>query len=63
MIGGVINTYIKEHGSMPRRPSVVTESKLDVAREMMASGRTIKDVCDTVGISKSTPYRHLNSAT
>ncbi len=48
---------------MPGRPSVVTESKLDVAREMMANGRTIKDVCDTVGISKSTLYRHLNSAT
>ncbi len=58
-----MDSYIKEHGSMPGRPSVVTESKLDVARKMMASGRTIKDVCDTVGISKSTLYRHLNLAT
>ncbi len=57
-----MDSYIKEHGSMPGRPSVVTESKLDVAREMMANGRIIKDVCDTVGISKSTLYRHLNSA-
>ncbi len=58
-----MDSYIKEHGSMPGRPSVVTESKLDVARKMIASGRTIKDVCDTVGISKSTLYRHLNLAT
>lgn len=51
-----MDAYIKEHGHMPGRPSVVTETKLDVARKM------IKDVCATIGISRTTLYRHLNLA-
>jgi DNA invertase Pin-like site-specific DNA recombinase len=54
-----MDAYIKEHGSMPGRPSVVTDSKLEVARKMIADGKTINDVCSTVGISRSTLYRHL----
>lgn len=54
-----MDAYIKEHGSMPGRPTVVTQAKLDVARRMIAEGRTIKDVCSTVSISRTTLYRHL----
>lgn len=54
-----MDAYIKEHGSMPGRPTVVTEAKLDVARRMIAEGKTIKDVCSTVSISRTTLYRHL----
>lgn len=55
-----MDAYIKENGSMPGRPSVVTESKLDVARKMIDEGKTINDVCSTVGVSRSTLYRHLS---
>ncbi len=54
-----MDSYIKEHGSMPGRPSVVTDPKLEVARGLLASGHTVKEVCGVVGISRSTLYRHL----
>lgn len=56
-----MDAYIKQHGAMPGRPSVVTASKLEVAKQMIAERKTIKDVCATVGISRSTLYRHLNA--
>lgn len=55
-----MDSYIKENGSMPGRPSVVTESKLDVARKMIDEGKKINDACSTVGLSRSTLYRHLS---
>ena len=55
-----MDAYINEHGAMPGRPSVVTDDKLDVARTLIDEGRTIKDVCETIGVSRSTLYRHLS---
>lgn len=57
-----MDSYIDAHGSMPGRPTVVTDSKIDVARGLISEGRTIKEVCETVGISRSTLYRHLSPA-
>jgi DNA invertase Pin-like site-specific DNA recombinase len=46
----------------PRRPaSVLTRHKLQVAREMYASGQyTVAAIAKTLGVSRASIYRHLN---
>ena len=41
------------------RPSVMTGHKLQVAREMYASGSTIAAIANTLGVSRASVYRHL----
>lgn len=54
-----MDSYIEANGSMPGRPSVVTDAKVSAAADMLAKGKTVKEVCDVIGVSKSTLYRHL----
>jgi DNA invertase Pin-like site-specific DNA recombinase len=45
------------------RPSVLTGHKLEVAREMYASGQyTVAAIATTLGVSRASIYRHLNVA-
>jgi DNA invertase Pin-like site-specific DNA recombinase len=50
----------RARGRQGGRPSLMTEQKLRVAREMLASGEhTMKAIAATVGVSRATLYRHL----
>jgi AcrR family transcriptional regulator len=42
------------------RPSVLTGHKLEVAREMYASGQyTVAAIAEALGVSRASIYRHL----
>jgi DNA invertase Pin-like site-specific DNA recombinase len=46
------------------RPSVLSGHKLQVAREMYATGRyTVSAIATTLGVSRASIYRHLNGDT
>lgn len=45
------------------RPAVMTPERLRVARELTASGATIAEAARTIGVSRPTLSRHLNSGT
>lgn len=53
----------RARGRLGGRPPVMTEQKLAVAREMLESGdHTMATIARTVGVSRATLYRHLESA-
>jgi DNA invertase Pin-like site-specific DNA recombinase len=41
------------------RPSVMTPTRLQLAREMRKDGESIDNIADTLGVGRSTIYRHL----
>ncbi len=50
----------RARGRKGGRPSVMTEDKLRVAREMYASGEhTVASIAAVVGVSRASVYRHL----
>jgi DNA invertase Pin-like site-specific DNA recombinase len=53
----------RARGRRGGRPSVLTGSKLQVAREMHASGQyTVAAIAKTLGVSRASIYRHLDRA-
>jgi DNA invertase Pin-like site-specific DNA recombinase len=53
----------RAHGRRGGRPSVMTGHKLQVAREMHASGRyTVAAIAKALGVSRASIYRHLTRA-
>jgi DNA invertase Pin-like site-specific DNA recombinase len=52
----------RARGRRGGRPSVLTGHKLQVAREMYGSGQyTVAEIARTLGVSRASVYRHLNS--
>lgn len=49
-------------GRVGGRPPSMTPDKLDVARAMLAAGRSKADVARTIGVSRSTLYQHMAPA-
>ena len=50
----------RARGRYGGRPSVLTAHKLQVAREMYASGQyTVAAIARTLGVSRASIYRHL----
>jgi DNA invertase Pin-like site-specific DNA recombinase len=54
----------RARGRRGGRPSVLTGHKLQVAREMHASGQyTVAAIAEALGVSRASVYRHLTRAT
>lgn len=54
----------RARGRVGGRPTVMTPEKVDVARQMQASGQhTIAAIAATLGVSRKSIYRHLDPAT
>ncbi len=52
----------RKRGRLGGRPKVMDEKKLKVAMDMMDNvENSVEEVCKTIGVSKTTLYRHLNS--
>jgi DNA invertase Pin-like site-specific DNA recombinase len=53
----------RARGRQGGRPAVLTGHKLQVAREMHASGQyTVAAIATTLGVSRASIYRHLNAS-
>ncbi len=53
----------RARGRLGGRPKAISERQLQIARTMLKdSHTTVKEVCDTLQISKTTLYRHLNKS-
>ena len=53
----------RARGRRGGRPTVITEHKLRVAREMLADGQhTMQQIAETIGVGRATLYRHLQPA-
>ncbi len=51
----------RARGRFGGRPRLLTKEKVDMARTLMAGpNNTIKSICNTLNVSKSTLYRYLN---
>lgn len=56
-------TAARARGRRGGRPSVMTPAKLNMAREMYASGNhPVSAIADATGVSRATIYRHLSPA-
>jgi DNA invertase Pin-like site-specific DNA recombinase len=54
----------RARGRRGGRPSVLSGHRLQVAREMYASGQyTVSAIAKTLGVSRASIYRHLNGDT
>ena len=52
----------RARGRRGGHPSVLTAHKLEVAREMYASGQyTVAAIAETLGVSRASIYRHLTN--
>ncbi|MGI8494829.1 MAG: recombinase family protein [Pyrinomonadaceae bacterium] len=52
----------RSRGRMGGRPRAMTDKQLRIAQTMLKDPKTtIKDVCETLQVSKTTLYRYLNS--
>jgi len=49
----------KARGRTGRRPPAMTPEKLEAAKALLATGKTGQQAADAVGVSRATPYRHL----
>jgi DNA invertase Pin-like site-specific DNA recombinase len=49
----------KARGRTGRRPPAMTPEKLEAAKALLATGKTGRQAADAVGVSRATPYRHL----
>lgn len=48
----------RARGRVGGRPTVMTASKLRIARQMLDAGATITDIAATIGVGRATLYRH-----
>lgn len=46
-------------GRVGGRPSVMTDQRLKIARDLRSDGASIDDIAEALGVSRSTVYRHL----
>jgi DNA invertase Pin-like site-specific DNA recombinase len=51
----------RARGRVGGRKSVMTQSKIEVAKKMYSEGKYIKDIADVLGVSRPTIYRALES--
>lgn len=51
----------RARGRKGGRPSKITPEKLEAARMMIASGRTVEEAAKVIGVSRATLYRHLSA--
>jgi DNA invertase Pin-like site-specific DNA recombinase len=51
----------RARGRMGGRPKKMDAKKGEMARSLYAAKNSVKDICETLGISKATLYRHLPS--
>ena len=50
----------RSRGRLGGRPSVMDPKKLKMARSLYADGKTqVMDICEGLGISRATFYRHV----
>lgn len=49
----------RARGRVGGRPTVMTASKLRIARQMLDAGATVTDAAATIGVGRATLYRHL----
>jgi DNA invertase Pin-like site-specific DNA recombinase len=52
----------RKKGRVGGRPTVVTTKKMELARKRLAAGETGKEVAASIGVSRSTLYRHLDES-
>jgi DNA invertase Pin-like site-specific DNA recombinase len=49
----------RARGRVGGRKSVMTQSKIEMAKKMYSEGNYIKDIADVLGVSRPTIYRVL----
>ena len=49
----------RARGSQPGRPKRLTADRLEVAQQLIDSGKPVTEVARTLGVGRSTLYRHL----
>jgi DNA invertase Pin-like site-specific DNA recombinase len=49
----------RARGRVGGRKSVMTQSKIEMAKKMYSEGKYIKDIADVLGVSRPTIYRVL----
>jgi len=52
----------RERGRVGGRPSSMTPKKLTSAKRRLANGETAQDVAESIGVSRATLYRHLQTS-
>ena len=55
-------TVAAAKGKRPGRPRKLTTAKLATARAAITGGQSVDEVAPTLGVSRATLYRHLNTA-
>jgi DNA invertase Pin-like site-specific DNA recombinase len=56
-------TAARARGRLGGRPRIMDQSKIGMAKALVADTKnSIRDICKTLGISKTTLYRHLKPA-
>jgi transcriptional regulator of acetoin/glycerol metabolism len=56
-------TAARARGRIGGRPRIMDQSKIEMAKSLMADTKnSIKDICKTLSISKTTLYRRLKAA-
>lgn len=51
----------RARGRKGGRPTKITPEKVEAARALIASGRTVEQAASAVGVSRATLYRHLSA--
>lgn len=51
----------RARGRLGGRPTVLDQRKAEMATSLYNSKTSIRDICETLGVSKATLYRHLKS--
>lgn len=51
----------RARGRKGGRPPKITPEKVEAARMLIASGRTVEEAASAVGVSRATLYRHLSA--
>ena len=48
-------------GAKPDRPAALTSEQVDAARQLLATGTSAASLTRTLGVGRSTLYRHLGT--
>ena len=51
----------RARGAKPGRPAALTSEQVDAARQLLATGASAASVARTLGVGRSTLYRHLGT--